>query len=530
MMKRLVLVIPALACLAGCGGGGGGKPSCSAAEPCASGSYCAHTADGNVCWPDPVAPVISDATLTCSTPPCRRDATLTLAATVTDESAMGTVTAVIDGDVEHPRTLTHGPGATYTLDLPPQDLPFPYFEHSVTAVVKATDEAGNAAPDRSCDPLPVTRAKWTRQLKGAGDTAFPLFSPAVLSNGTIVVAGSDGSVHFVNKSNGEESRAAVAIGSVVNSPPAVGADAVWVAAQNGSLHKLLFSGSEVPLTDCVANSPLRGPPVILGQRAVVVSAGAEVIVAKVSNACNLSNLSASSGTPAALGPGGHLFVGSGTALHSTTVSETSVVTEDWTGVAPAPPAPSVGSLLEPLAIDSQGAIWTTALNGDVYRTTSSGVAQHIGVTPSISASSTGSIVLADGSAVVADYASVLRRISDVGSPPWTTSSGLSGHPRIPLALKGIVPMLLVPTSDGFVFAVRQGDGQVDWSQKLPVTNQSLEPANIWTDPGATTSTAYLAGADGTLYAIIVDGALDTSAPWPKAFHDPQNTSNAGVTP
>ncbi len=67
-----------------------------------------------------------------------------------------------------------------------------------------------------------------------------------------------------------------------------------------------------------------------------------------------------------------------------------------------------------------------------------------------------------------------------------------------------------------------------WSTQL--SGQSLQPANIWTDPGATTSTAYLAGADGTLYAIIVDGALDTSAPWPKAFHDPQNTSNAGVTP
>ncbi len=81
-----------------------------------------------------------------------------------------------------------------------------------------------------------------------------------------------------------------------------------------------------------------------------------------------------------------------------------------------------------------------------------------------------------------------------------------------------------------MFAVRESDGSIAWSEKLTPTGQSLEPANIWTDPGATTSTAYLAGADGNLYAIIVDGALDTSAPWPKAFHDPQNTSNAGVTP
>ncbi len=91
-----------------------------------------------------------------------------------------------------------------------------------------------------------------------------------------------------------------------------------------------------------------------------------------------------------------------------------------------------------------------------------------------------------------------------------------------------MPVLLVPTSDGWLIAISTADGTAFWSNQL--SGQSLEPANIWTDPGATTSTAYLAGADGSLYAIIVDGALDTSAPWPKAFHDPQNTSNAGVTP
>ncbi len=134
----------------------------------------------------------------------------------------------------------------------------------------------------------------------------------------------------------------------------------------------------------------------------------------------------------------------------------------------------------------------------------------------------------DGTAVLGDSATALRRVSISGSPAWATSATLTGHPQIPLALGGVEPSLIVPTSDGWIFSVRTSDGSVVWSQKL--SNQSLEPANVWTEPGATTSTAYLAGADGSLYAIIVDGALDTSAPWPKAFHDPQNTSNAGVTP
>ncbi len=48
--------------------------------------------------------------------------------------------------------------------------------------------------------------------------------------------------------------------------------------------------------------------------------------------------------------------------------------------------------------------------------------------------------------------------------------------------------------------------------------------------GSDFSTAYFSGANGKLYAVIVDGHLDTSAPWPKAFHDPRNTNRAGPQP
>ena len=70
--------------------------------------------------------------------------------------------------------------------------------------------------------------------------------------------------------------------------------------------------------------------------------------------------------------------------------------------------------------------------------------------------------------------------------------------------------------------------------KLSTAGAALQPANIYTPPGqpagAVMSTAYVSGADGKLYAVIVDGQLDTSAPWPKAFHDPRNTNNAGTRP
>jgi hypothetical protein len=46
----------------------------------------------------------------------------------------------------------------------------------------------------------------------------------------------------------------------------------------------------------------------------------------------------------------------------------------------------------------------------------------------------------------------------------------------------------------------------------------------------TQSVLYLAGQDGVLHAVIVDGRLDPAAPWPKVFHDPRNTSRAGAQP
>jgi outer membrane protein assembly factor BamB len=101
---------------------------------------------------------------------------------------------------------------------------------------------------------------------------------------------------------------------------------------------------------------------------------------------------------------------------------------------------------------------------------------------------------------------------------------------MPLALSGTGDSMLVSTSRGYLYLLNESDGSIIWSGRLTASNQSLETPNIWTEPGATTSTAYLAGADGVLYAVIVDGALDTSAPWPKAYHDPQNTSNAGYAP
>ncbi len=125
----------------------------------------------------------------------------------------------------------------------------------------------------------------------------------------------------------------------------------------------------------------------------------------------------------------------------------------------------------------------------------------------------------------------LSRWTASGAPftPWQTPD-LGGAARTPLVLAGPTPFVL-STANGSVHALRD-DGTIAWTGQLGTA--ALQPGNIYTPPGqpadALLSTAYFAGADGVLHAVIVDGALDGAAPWPKAFHDPRNTNRAGPQP
>jgi hypothetical protein len=108
---------------------------------------------------------------------------------------------------------------------------------------------------------------------------------------------------------------------------------------------------------------------------------------------------------------------------------------------------------------------------------------------------------------------------------------LGGAARTPIALGGTSSPFIVSTATGLVHGLC-ANGTIGWSGAFGTA--ALQPGNIFTPPqpadGHIVSYAYFAGADGVLHAVIVDGQLDTSAPWPKAFHDPQNTNRAGAQP
>jgi hypothetical protein len=117
---------------------------------------------------------------------------------------------------------------------------------------------------------------------------------------------------------------------------------------------------------------------------------------------------------------------------------------------------------------------------------------------------------------------------------WTNPS-IDGYSNGGLVLKDTVgtsaSVFVVPTSNGTVYQYDK-DGNVVWSQTLTANGKALHEGNIYPD-GNGFGTAYFgsgggsnaAGGDGRVYAVIVDGTLDTSSPWPRVGHDPQNTGH-----
>jgi hypothetical protein len=144
----------------------------------------------------------------------------------------------------------------------------------------------------------------------------------------------------------------------------------------------------------------------------------------------------------------------------------------------------------------------------------------------------GVAIASDATVLVPEITKTLSRWTATGAPVegWQTPD-LGGAPRTPVVLAHASNPFTTATANGLVHTLRS-DGTIAWTGQLGTA--ALQPGNIFTPPqpadGHIVSYAYFAGADGVLHAVIVDGQLDTSAPWPKAFHDPQNTNRAGAQP
>ncbi|WP_242355406.1 PQQ-binding-like beta-propeller repeat protein [Anaeromyxobacter sp. SG64] len=501
------------------------RAACATSASCPSGQYCARTSDGSVCWADAVRPAVSLVTASCAMTPCVRDGVLRVEATVTEDKELATVEAVLDLDSGARKIAMTAAGGRWVAELPLRDWPFEAYARPVVVSVVARDGARNEGSAEAV-PVEVTRLRWVY------DAGVPMSPAAVMDDGTIVVAGSTITDQLLAIGSSGESRWSVTIGSAfITATPSIADSAIWAASSDGRLYATSHDGVRNGNAPCATGEALHGGVAQVRDTTGKVVAGSQAAVLALADLSGFCNLPAISG-PARMSPvvlrSGLIIAAGGSLLEAFSLQPNGSVRPTWSSTQ----IPNVGdSVTAPLAVDSEDATWSVATDGSVHRTALDGSTLRVAT---LGSSATGAVVLAGDDVVVGDQSNVLHRINATRPPLWTASAVLNGIPSAPLVVSGPSTHLIVPTSTGRLYAIRESDGSIAWSVKLSAAGAALQPANIYTPPGqpagAVMSTAYAAGADGKLYAVIVDGELDTAAPWPKAFHDPRNTNNAGTQP
>jgi hypothetical protein len=498
------------------------RGACRDSTECAAGTYCARTPDGGVCWADSVSPVVSSVTVHCG-PPCRRDGTLVVTAAITDDHEVLGADAIVGLATTVVVPLAWD-GIGWSADVQLARYPFPEFERGVHVTVNTRDGARNTATLDAAGVTTVTRLRFQRPLA----PGIALGSPAVMSDGTVVVA-SGNRAYFVSW-DGDSVASTVVGASSITAAPLVQGSSVWIGSGDHNVCELRENAgvwSSSPRADTqtaiAAWLATTGDGHVLAATAtgfvyavtsVAQSSGAQITttpfgLGPVTESTNDSIFAVASGSVFKL-----RLAGGATQVDNTFASGIGFKVES-------PPAFDAGLVV---AV-SNGTVGLLKRVG-----TSGGDPQQLATTAEPSG---GPAIQRDGSILVPETTRTLSRWTSSGAqfPGWSTPD-LLGLPTTPLILNGRWPFV-VSTSTGTVNALN-ADGTIGWSKSI--TSSPLQPGNIYTPPpaqqvpGTTLSTAYFAGADGYLHAVIVDGALDGSAPWPKAFHDPRNTNRAGPQP
>jgi hypothetical protein len=497
--------------------------ACGASTDCPAGEYCARTSDGNVCWPDAVPPTLSGVTVTCAAD-CLRDGVLHVEATVADDAEV--LGAEVSLDVGGLPVALQRSGPVWTADLQLRKFPFDHFAHRIVATVTARDGARNEVSLDATSATTTTRLRWRTSLGAA------VASPSVGPTGVLAVPTNNGRVHFMNWDGSYVGSVELAAGTPqdVTAPTLVG-DSFWVGALDGNVYELSQSGG-VWIATSRANTggAVRASLASTSSGTVIAaseSGGSGVVYAVTRSSSK--NGPPVAGLPFGVGPvvdqlDAIFAVAVGSAHKYTLLA--GFPTEDWTG-----PVALGGSVADPLACSTNLlALVNTGSAGLAKSVSPAGDPQTL-VTTGLPSS--GAVILEDESIVVPEQTKTLSRWTATGAvfPGWQRPD-LGSAGRTPLVLTGSNPFI-VSTTKGALHGLRT-DGSIAWSGQLSAGTASLQPGNIYTPPGQpageTLSTAYFAGSDGVLHAVIVDGQLDASAPWPKAFHDPRNTNRAGPQP
>jgi hypothetical protein len=487
------------------------------------GQYCAHTPNGSVCWPDAVPPTVSGVTVTCAAP-CLRDGVLHVEATVADDAEV--LGADVSLDLGGPPAAMQRSGGVWTADVNLAALPFNAFEADVVVTVTASDGARNKVSARGA-PVHVTRLKW------AYDAGAPLSAPAVMQDGTTIVGVSRTSQQVLAvKADGTKKWEATTANRFVTAAPTVGEKAIWVSDDRN-----VFAIDPVALTT-VASVGVAMDGATSGSLATRSEPTEWAFVGSLTGRVGAASMTPLEYTRSGLGDActtGPVLSSDGTTVFVATRTVTSAANlRSFAFDGALTPRWSAGigvNVTAPVAVDGSGAIWSASQDAKLVKTVPSDLSGDPVTVATLSGSAIDSpVVLPSGDIVVGDGSGTLHRFSSTGVRRWASEPNLESPVLAPVVVTSAQEVLIVPTQGGRIYAVRS-DGSVGWFGQLDATGLravNIHPPN--SQNGSILSTAVVVGEGGTLYAVIVDGQLDASAPWPKAFHDPRNTNRAGPQP
>jgi hypothetical protein len=528
-MRRLGVWI-AVAASVGCGAVDE-RAACRVSADCPVGQYCAREGGESRCWPDEAPPAVSAASATCADP-CLRDGVLRVTASVSDGEEVLDAAVALDLDPDRKFWMARS-GDGWVVDVPLRELPFEAFSREVVATVTARDGARNESSPRSAPPVRVTRLRWGRAIDP--DAVLSPTAPAVKSDGTIVVAGSNAKVYFIT-GEGSDAGPALTVGAgQITAAPAIGDHAIWVGSEDFSLRAVKLDGSAVMGGVAVnAEGALRGSVAVLsgGGKDWGLGAAGSGRLCGASTSSPPDSAKSTAASAYAMGPAARA---DGSVCAASATATALLRCHSFDGAFGELWNVGVGvNVSAPLAVDGAGAIWSGSQDGKLNRTSPAGATETV---TTLDASITDSpVILAGGDVVVGDGSGVLHRVTPQGTIAW--SRKLNGEATVdeplgaPLVLAGTSATLLVPTRTGVLYALDPAGNEI-WRHPL-AAGVELRAPNLHTPPdqppGQTMSHAYVSSASGWLFSVVVDGELDAAAPWPKAFHDPRNTNRAGPQP
>jgi hypothetical protein len=449
---------------------------------------------------------------------------------------------------------------------------FDFFDQNFSLSASTVDAYGHSGS--SSQTLDITRLRWLPSaLIGSN---YDTTSPAIVPNGGPLIVGlkttstQDPKVLALDRATGTPLWANVALPSAVTAPPVVGAAGVWVLSGNelcllnssdGSIKTGTrggggggYSYGGTALFCCAVGGITTGTNINISPALALVG-GAETAIVGGSDG-KLYQFSSGGTVPADGNCPSRYYPGAGYPIAVSPVvdnrgvvywADQQYVYASGGGGGGGWPAGwpvnlgvgggGGGSVAGALALDS-GAVWADFISS---YSSQSGLAR---------------VQLSNGAeSNVSGYAAgpwpVLAGVNDVLTSQMRNSgsSNLSlaragggyygswGNPSLDGTAVGSLVLrdnngnqtFVVPTDRGSIYQLDQ-NGMPLWIAQQ-IAGASLHEANIVTDVNDSSrrfSTAYFGSTDGHVYAVIVDGVLDTSAPWPKVRHDPQNTGNAAT--